>query len=161
GVDGDDRELRGELRSVRAQRRHLDPAAQHRTLAGGEISSESLPVLSSESRWDDELRHPSTQHIRTAISECPLGGAIELEDPPLVIDCYDPVERRLHDPSRASFTLPDARLRMPSLGDVVEHQNDADRATAAIANRRGAVIDGPLRTIPGDHQDRVVRPTDD
>ena len=68
-------------------------------------------------------------------------------------------------PERVPEVTFHTRVRNDALGfaavrDVTEHQHAADDVAFLVADRGGAVVNGPLRAVFGD-EDRVVRQPDD
>ena len=68
----------------------------------------------------------------------------------------DAVERRLQPLALLCQRL----LGPPLVGDVAEHEHDAEHAAGAITDRRRAVGNGTLRSVAGD-QHGVVGEADD
>jgi hypothetical protein len=58
---------------------------------------ECLPMRLPEARWDDELGELTPEHFLLRIAERVLGRDVELQDPAVVVDRDDCVERRVEN----------------------------------------------------------------
>ena len=90
-----------------------------------------------------------------------LGARVPARDPALGVEHEDGVvPDALDQQAEALLALAAGVLGVAALGDVAEHQHDADDLARGVADRGGAVVDRPLAAVPGD-QERVVRQPDD
>ena len=90
------------------------------------------------------------------VAEEPLGPGVPRADDAVERLADDRVVGRLDDGRQPRLGL----LGPPALGDVAEDQDRPDRGPGLVPDGGGAVVDGPLRPVPGD-EDRVVRQPDD
>ena len=103
-VDTADRELRRELRPVRAHRLDLDPAAEESTCArrrpelGPALERPAMRI--AERRRNDECGKLAAENLLLRVSERALGRDVELEDEPVMVDGDHGVERRIEDRAR-------------------------------------------------------------
>src|SRR5207247_587610 len=108
--DPRDRELDGELRPVGAHARDLQPVAEDPRVTGLEIAGESRAMLVAKAGRDDHLDHLAADDLVGLVPEGLLGGRVELEHAPVVVDRDDAVVRRLDDRPVACLTPGTRRL---------------------------------------------------
>ena len=95
--------------AVGADGRHLDPPAQHRTLAGVQVAVDAVLLSGAHGGRKEHVGGLGAQHLLPRIAEGLLGRPVELGDDPFVVDGDDGVERRFEDGPFPGLGLGSAR----------------------------------------------------
>ncbi len=144
---------------------------------GGQIVLQPAPVTLAKALGNDEGGELSAQHVLAAMLEDGLRRRVELEDPPLVVDGDDAVDRPAQDRRLLGLALLDRLQRPLAFGDIqgrhqhgaaaVEFQgmrNDVDvdhpPVLAAVAPLTGQLEPGALSCRIGGRLGRLVRVPD-
>ncbi len=85
-------ELDDQGRAVAADRRQLEPLVEDRPLAGGGEPRDAGPVGRCVLRGDEQLAELAPHRLLAGPPEQQLGGGVELDDPPGLVDRDDGVE---------------------------------------------------------------------
>ena len=130
-----DGQLDGELGPVGPPGGQLDPPAQDRALARGQVVRQPAAVGLALIRRDDQLGELGADGAVARIAEDPLGGRVELDDPAQVIHGDDGVQRRLQDGRLAGGEPADRQVGEPPqrglARDRVRRRPQQARAPAA------------------------------
>ena len=95
-----------------------------------------------------------------AVAEHLQFGPVDADDPAVRAKPVHADGRVLEEIDQLAFAARQPLLGFAPNRHIAEHQHDADDVTAAVAYRRGAVVDGPLASVAAD-QHRVVGQSDD
>src|SRR5213078_2065116 len=132
--DARDRELDRELGAVGAHAGDLEPLAEDSRVTGVEVTGEPGAVLVAKARRDDHLDHLAADDLVGLVPEGPLGGRVEFEHAPVVVDRDDAIERRLEDRSMPRLSLAHRSLGAAALDEL------ADLAAEALGRRQELVV---------------------
>ena len=113
------RDVHGKQGAVLAHPQDLPAYPNNPLLAGGQVAGQALPVGFAQRPRNDALGHLATQHFLPAVAERALGRRVEFDDPTLVVDADDAIERRLEHRGLAGLALAHRLLRSsPHPGDL-------------------------------------------
>ena len=81
-----------------------------------------------------------TKHIVAPVPERNLGGGVELDDHPIVVNADNAIKRRLKHGCLASLALGQLPCGLPLRTDVPEDQYAADDLAVLAADRCGTIV---------------------
>ena len=144
-----DDELDREDRAVRPHGVDLDALVEHVRGPGVELARQAaLGRQLARVRRNDELGHRLPDRVRPGIAEGPLGGGVELDDPPAVVGGDVAVERRLQRGEPQPLGLLPRRLGELAVGDVPPDALDLDQVALGVEDAGvGPVL--PVRRAAG------------
>ncbi len=95
----------------------------------------------------DEFVQRPAERLRTGVAKGFFRRRIELEDPALVVDRNDAVERVFEDRGVARFARAQLGLGALALGDVARDRGDRDHGAGGIGDRRQRERDIDARAV--------------
>src|SRR4029077_17228925 len=133
------------LGAVGANRFELEPLAEDSALARGEVTGEASTMRFPQTRRNDQIHHGRAERLLARHAECSFRSRVEFDDPSLMVDGDEAVQRRFEDRALDAFTPVKLLRRLLAIGDVLREAGDpVDLALVAVDRERAGAY-------PSDH----------